>query len=456
MKKTLLFLSISLFALSSFGQWQDFENWTNNSVQTLDGYQTPVNERGIDGSFATFPSTDAFIGSTSVRLESVISSFGDTIFGFFIDGDFDTQSPGQAVTLNGVDSLIGYYKYDIMPGDSALLIAVTTFSGTPTGGGLWYINGQQTTWKRFAYPITAIVADSLLFGSATGDPANNFNGIPGSWIQYDNVHLKRGAQTQNLMNFSFENWTPINWEDPTGWTTGNLWAIGEPTLPCNKTADSYAGSFAIELSNIQNGNGDTLWGAATNGYFGNNGAIGGEPFSGTPTGVECYYKYAPSGNDTAYISFEFMQNGSLVGQYGGALTTQANYTLWSQNVSAMTPDTLLVSLWSGSNTGSILKVDDIDIVFSVGIAEGLTVEKIVSYPNPATDELNIRFNIENNNSVMINLIDITGKTLETRNMGNLSAGTYRETFNTSNYSSGIYFIEFALDNEKVTKRFAIK
>lgn len=457
MKKSLLFLSASFLATLTFGQWQGFENWTNNNVQILDDYQTAVNERGIEGAMATYPSTDSYSGTYSVRLETVQGVNGDTIFGYFISGDPDNMIPGQQVTLPAVDSIIGYYKYDIMAGDSALILAMTTFMGTPTGGGNWYISGQQNTWKRFSYPVNAATADSILVGAATGDPINNFNGKPGSWIQFDDVQLKDGSQVQNILNNSFENWTPVSWEEPNGWLTFSSWALGQPTLPCNKTTDSYAGTYAIELTTILSTNNDTLWGAATNGDFGQMGPEGGEPFSGSPVAVECYYKYAPVSGDQAGIQIEFFQNGSSVGSYGTGINTAAGtYTLWNQSVSAMTPDTVLIMLWAGNNIGSQLKVDNIDIVFSVGVAEGLTVEKIVSYPNPATDELNIRFNLENNNNVVINLIDITGKTLTTKNMGNISAGTYRETFNTSNFASGIYFIEFNLGEEKVTERFIVK
>ncbi|MCB0402651.1 MAG: T9SS type A sorting domain-containing protein [Flavobacteriales bacterium] len=457
MKKSLLLVSSVLLGLTSFGQWEGFENWTNNSVQTLDDYQTPANEWGMLGGTATYPSTDAQSGTYSVRLETVMSSFGDTVFGYFISGDPDLGTPGQQVTLNGVDSIIGYYKYDIMAGDSAVLLVMTTMAGTPTGGGTYYVTGTQSTWKRFSYPVNAALADSMLFGAATGDPLNNFSGIAGTWIQFDDVQLKKGAQVQSVANGGFENWTPINWEDPTGWMTFNSWALGQPSLPANKTTDSYAGTYAIELTTMLTTNGDTLWGAATNGGFGNNGPVGGVPFTSSPTSVECYYKYAPVSGDQAGINIEFRQGGSVVGNYGvGINSTVSTYTLWSQAVTPMTPDTMLIMLWAGNNIGSQLKVDNIDFIFPVGITEGLTVEKIVSYPNPATDALTIRFNIENDKNVMINLIDITGKTLVTRNMGHLASGTYRETFNTSEFASGMYFIEFTMGEDQITERFVIK
>jgi len=457
MKKTLLFISAITIGFSSYSQHEGFENWTQNTVQALDDYQTTVNDRGLEGANSTFPSTDAHTGTYSVRLETVLSSQGDTVFGYFIDGDPDSGTPGQAVSLNNVDSIIGFYKCDILPNDSALLLVQTTFMSNPTGGGLYYIKGTQPTWKRFAYNVNAIAADSMLFGAASSDAINEYNGKPGSWIQFDDIQLKSTTgQTMNVMNSSFENWTPLNWEDPNGWQTFNIWALGQPAMPAVKSTDSYAGSYALELNNILTQDNDTLWGAATNGYWGENGPQGGEPFTGSPVAVECYYKYAPASGDNANISIQFKQGGSIVGNYGTGINAAGTYTLWNQATTPMTPDSVLISIWSGNKIGTQLKVDNIDIVFAVGVAEGLTVEKIVTYPNPTSDVLNIRFNIENDNDVKIRLIDVTGKVVSSRSLGHLSSGTYKETFNTSNLSTGAYFIEFNLGKEKVVERFIVK
>lgn len=457
MKKTLLFISAIIIGFSSYAQYEGFENWTTNSVQTLDGYQTTVNDRGVDGSTAAYSVADPVTGALSIKLETVIGSQGDTLFGYFIDGDPDLMTPGQAVSLNDVDSVIGWYKYDIQPNDSTLFICMTTFMSTPSGGNSYYIQGSQPTWKRFAFYVGAPAADSLLIGAASSD-AMNFQGIPGSWIQYDDIQLKSSAgQLMNIVNSSFENWSPMSWDEPNGWATGNTWAIGQPSMPAVKTTDSYAGTYALELNILLSTEGDTLWGAATNGYWGNNGPQGGKPYTGSPTAVECYYKYAPVGGDNANLFIEFRQGGSVVGNNGnGFSTTVGSYTLWTQSIAPMTPDTVLIAMWAGNNIGSQFKIDNLDFVFPVGISEGLTVDKLVSYPNPATDVIKIKFNIENDNDVSIRLIDAVGKELTARSLGHLASGTYRESFNTSNYATGVYFIEFTLGNEKIVERFIVK
>jgi hypothetical protein len=458
MKKSLLFISAIFIGISSYAQYEGFENWTNNSVQILDDYETSASERGIEGALATYRVADPVTGTYSIKLETVISpSNGDTIFGYFLSGDPDTQAPGQPISIGAVDSIVGWYKCDIQSGDSAGIICMPTLLGNPTGGGIYYFTGTQSTWKRFAFNVGAIASDSMMFAVATGDPMNDFDGIAGTWIQFDDIQLKGPTGTMNILNYSFENWSPVSWEEPNSWATFNLWAIGQPTMPAIKSTDSYAGTYALDLSVVQSTEGDTLWGAATNGYWGYNGAAGGQPFTGSPSAVECWYKYTPVAGDNAFFSVEFKAGGSTIGNYGNNFNTPANtYTLWTQAITPLTPDTILIAIWAGNNIGSQFKIDNIDFVFPVGIAEGLTVDKLVAYPNPATDVLKIKFNIENDNNVSIRLIDALGKELTTRSLGHLSSGVYRESFNTSDFSTGVYFLEFTLGDEKLVKRFAIK
>lgn len=459
MKKTLLIISSLIFSIAVNAQWATFENWTSNNILELDDYESSVNDNGLEGANATYRVADPVTGTYSIKLETVLSSYGDTIFGYFLSGDPDTQAPGQAITLTGsVDSLVGWYKYNILAGDSAVILCATTKLSNPSGGVTAYVKGTQTTWKRFAYPLNAILgADSMLLAAATGNPLNDFKGKPGSWIQFDDLQIKGASGTMNVLNYSFENWSPISWDEPNGWNTTNLYAIGESVMPVFKTTNSYAGTYAVQLNTILSMRGDTIPGAITNGTFGNNGPQGGVPFVGTPVGVECYYNYYPTNNDTGIINFEFRQGGNVVANAGNQFTTTVgSWTLWSSTLPAITPDTVLITLWAGNNPNSVFRVDNINISYPVGIAEGLTVEKLVAYPNPVVDQLKIKFNIENDNNVSIRLIDAQGKELTARNLGNLSSGTYRETFNTSNFSSGIYFIEFLLDNKKIIERFIIK
>jgi hypothetical protein len=457
MKKTLLILSSLIAGFSGYSQYQGFENWTQQNTLILDDYRTSLNEgQAIAGS--TSQSLDANTGLYSVKLETILY-MSDTVFGYFISGEPETMAPGQQVTLNNVDSVVGYYKADIQPNDSVLFICATTFLSNPSGGGTYYLTQSQSNWTRFAFYIGAPAADSLMIGAATGYPLVDFRGIPGTWIQFDDIQLKSSTGvTQNILNNSFENWSTINWDNLDNWQTSNQWAIGEPVMPVVKSTDAYSGNYAIELNVLLNSHGDTLSGAAINGFFGEGYWGGGEPYTSSPVGVEFYYQYTPAGADTCGVNFEFKKTGfpsQWAGQGIGNTTT--SYTLYSGGTSlSFTPDTLMISLWAGRNIGSKLVVDDINFVFPVGVNELVNVEKLVAYPNPVKDILNLRFELKADKNVVVNLIDITGKQLSTLDFGQLSKGIYNQTFNTTNFGSGIYFIEFVIDGEKMVERFVVQ
>ncbi len=458
MKKTLLSLFTVLTVSSAYSQYEGFENWTQNSVLSLDDYQTSVNDG--DGALlgTTTQSTDAFTGLYSVRLESKLTVYGDTTMGYFISGDPESGAPGQAISLNDVDSVIGYYKADFQPNDTALFLIMTTFMGSTSGGGTFYITQSQSNWTRFAFYVGAISADSMMIGGANGNPLIENNGIPGSWIQFDDIQLKSaGGLTQNIVNSSFENWSTRTWDDLTNWSTSNQWYLGETTLPVNKTTDAYAGTYALELELFYTSDGDTAWATVTNGLFGQGQLEGGVPFTSSPVGIEFYYKYTPVASDTAGISFMFKKTG-FPDQYAGTILygTTSTYTLYSGFVPPVTPDSLLIHIQAGKNIGTNLKIDNINFVYPVGMNEVLSVEKLVAYPNPVKDVLNIRFNLNKDKDVSIRLLDVTGKELTLNKLGSLSSGVYNQQFNTSNYNAGIYFIEFIIDGEKMVERFVVQ
>lgn len=69
------------------------------------------------------------------------------------------------------------------------------------------------------------------------------------------------------------------------------------------------------------------------------------------------------------------------------------------------------------------------------------------YPNPANDEINIRF-VGNNNNAMIELFDYTGKIIRS-----IELLSYEQTINLAGLNRGMYFIRLVSSDHTLTKRF---
>ena len=95
---------------------------------------------------------------------------------------------------------------------------------------------------------------------------------------------------------------------------------------------------------------------------------------------------------------------------------------------------------------SYLGVNDID-----ADQFGLSV-----YPNPANDEVNVAFNLTNEALVNVTVTDLAGKVIYTSNGENNVAGAHSMKINTSNFSNGVYMVNFKANNEVSTQKIVIR
>lgn len=89
---------------------------------------------------------------------------------------------------------------------------------------------------------------------------------------------------------------------------------------------------------------------------------------------------------------------------------------------------------------------------SVGIYDlNATEHQLVVYPNPATDQINIHFDLKLTSSVKIELYDIAGKIVRTlMSPSTLTANKYNETYQLSDLNSGMYFIKLNINGKEST------
>ncbi len=81
-------------------------------------------------------------------------------------------------------------------------------------------------------------------------------------------------------------------------------------------------------------------------------------------------------------------------------------------------------------------------------------EQVKVYPNPTTEQVFVEFVSSASQNSSINIIDVGGKIIQTRNLKGL--GKQHEVFDVSNYSAGIYFIKTDFDKRVSIKKIIIE
>jgi hypothetical protein len=371
MKKTLLLITSVFIAGLSFGQYGivtngGFENWTVNVLYENPNLWKTSNYNNNLSLVNATKDTDAQNGTYSIKLISNITGT-DTADAYTILGDFGDNGPSNGFLYTTVvDTLKGWYKYSTQGTDSATLLAVMFNQDTVTEMMAILVAGTQSTWTEFAMPFNAglVAPDSMLVAFASSNALNDYV-ENGSWIMVDNISFASSTVSSPpaIPNGDFESWTDISSEDADNWFSYNQLLAGNGGTPTIKTLDSQAGTYALETKTMQWGPSDTLRGVVTNGYFDNNGIQGGVSYTEMPTQFEGYYKYAPSGTDTAFVSITFFNAGVPVEsqgiQIGGNVTTYTNFTLPVNLTNP--PDTMQIVIWPGDNPGSVLKIDELQL-----------------------------------------------------------------------------------------------
>ncbi len=186
------------------------------------------------------------------------------------------------------------------------------------------------------------------------------------------------AQSNSIPNPGFENWTVIPYQSPVGYQSSDDLNSGngnQTVINMFRTTDAYHGNYAVQLKSVKVGV-DTDAAYIAIGNPGGNGATGGTPISGTPTGIRLYYKYTKKAPDTALVIAEFKKNGTIIGQYLFSMyDTTSKYLLFTQIFSpALTsaPDTVIFAAASslrvmnnnngnssGYAPGSIFQIDSV-------------------------------------------------------------------------------------------------
>lgn len=282
---------------------------------------------------------------------------------------------------------------------------------------------------------------------------------------------------QTIPNADFEQW--IADSAAVGWTSsftyqGMLTSFNYSAG--SKSSNSHSGYFAMGLHphsidlmltsyqlpgvcHLGTFNPDFDITSLLGGFGGGTGGIiegmveGGISCNQVPQSVKAWIRYVPSGDDEMSITVRCLSNGEVVAE-GTYTQTNASYgyeqiTVPFSTTSSTTPDQMNIIFNCGSQEGTELFIDDVEVVMGGnGISENANVVFSVS-PNPTSDVMTINPTV--NGSYGAVLFDMGGKTVWEGSQ--LNGATQVDV---TALSEGVYFLKVTANGLSRTQKVVVR
>ncbi len=157
-------------------------------------------------------------------------------------------------------------------------------------------------------------------------------------------------------------------------------------------------------------------------------------------------------------------------------TLKRKWELNTTTISNNTDSILLnsASLTPGANTLKVTVIDttgltkDINhpslhsysVVWNInysptGIVEVKTQMEYSLYPNPASNLINLKYNLLEVSDIVISVIDANGKSIITKNFGKQAPGEYKNEIDISDLSAGNYFLTIQINNKPISNQIVV-
>lgn len=249
---------------------------------------------------------------------------------------------------------------------------------------------------------------------------------------------------QIVPNGGFEAWTD---GEPDEWTTNNV----GPLTTISQSIISHSGSYAVRG---QTDSEETIVPIIEAGYDNL-----GFPVSEKYEQLSFWYQYVEEGSDMLFVTAKIVdEDYSILGHANLEIEDATEeYTLGILPIVYDAPGTPAFALISFSlydatggdppDSETYFLIDDINLSGSVGIDEQLQTE-ISIYPNPATDMLNVKAEIE---VEQISILNTQGQEVYQEQLNRNAA-----QIDLSNFLPGLYFARIEADGKTYSKKIIIR
>lgn len=162
--------------------------------------------------------------------------------------------------------------------------------------------------------------------------------------------------------------------------------------------------------------------------------------------VNVFYPYI---HDVYFLDHN---NGYACGQYGALFKTTDAGETWTTQVTGTDNYILFVNMidtstvFAGGEGGMLLKYES---EFPVEIPEEMPGEFLLqAFPNPFSDLITLGFTLDKPSKVKLDLFDLSGKLVKTRNLSQFPAGEHLVTLRGNELPEGVYILSLTVGNKK--------
>ncbi len=257
-----------------------------------------------------------------------------------------------------------------------------------------------------------------------------------------------------IPNNGFETWDSVGTHiNPSQWSTLNNTTALASTYTATKGTPGMPGNSYLKLTSLLVAT-SVVPGIAVSGMLDSLTLTpsGGFPCTLQPMNFTGKWQHMIYGSSQGSIAVTLSKwNGSsrdVIATANVTLTgmamSWASFTIPFSYQSTVVPDTCLIVLKSSGSAptaSDYLWVDNLAFSGSVaGIENNNFLSNLNVYPNPANKNLNLDLNFKTSLNTTIELSDLTGKIIFSKDAGILS-GESKQTLDISSFSKGAYFVK---------------
>lgn len=402
-------------------------------------------------------STDAHGGLYAIRMETFANAT-DTMFGYIanVPGDPNAGIGGVPYTQQP-NTLLGWAKYDIMPGDSALMIVSFKAGGLVISTDYFWFTGTASNYTLFQMPLSLSAMPDTVIIAAGSSFADGQGLANGSWLMLDDLSFN----TSNAIESGdFESWLTLPRSEPIGWTSPDMY--GDTAEVASRTTDAITGQYAVRIETRAIFGGQDTLGYLTSGQFNGGNQAGGQPYSLMTDTLCGYYKYAGMGLDSAIVGAVFFQGGNLVNVAALYLESKSVYTYFEIPFQlGAAPDTVRIDIWSSNPNshamaGSVLIIDSLRFKSDplVGLPQaGPRVEWLL-FPNPSQGQVWLEAALPSADDYQLELLNMAGQRVFLQSLP-MAAGLNRIGIDLGSLSAGVYLARLRGDSYLGTMRVVV-